>query len=618
MRHKSELLIIEAPGISSLLYAWLRRKKYEQTVYIHDTRLSGFFRPGTWIKKLEYADIPGSFFEVGEEGYSRGLDAIAEKYPGNLYATIAQRFCGDPLYRYALKKEIFNRYTEKRMKSYTFLLRLIEDLKNRSVVFVPADNEDVTAFFPEAAQQKGAWHVPPFFRIKNRIESLLASGIFYLLFPAFLAGVAAKNASRGLKLSVQKKEYPFALDIYNPGINRKKRGYNAFFLYDRGMFHHSKILHVIRNRFDNSAGAGQTREFYENYDFPYVESDTIPVPVRYYLETVIRDLVIRSIIDAIKGIFSEKNHRILIPALAVMKMKIDAEIFYLHYDVRVFIMRDEYSPFHIARTLVAHSAGNKTFGFSHGDDCHHSGYINCIVCSTFGLWSTYYRRHLAKALEHTKTEIIGAGIYGLDKTHAWEGEGRIPQKYREIAKNHQIILIFGSSFSPDLYITRELTLEFYKTILDLTDAYTDAIRVIKPKGDEFEDPDFKEVIRGHERVILEDSVWTYRVLPVADLVICINVSTIGLEALMTGKKVLYYDVTANRHHAYAAYSEYLVAFDPETMKRNIHRILVDGEYIDPDLITTIRHEHGFRYDGRVAERVREICRRLAEDTRKIR
>ena len=307
---------------------------------------------------------------------------------------------------------------------------------------------------------------------------------------------------------------------------------------------------------------------------------------------------------------STRDPEYLVPALALMKMKVDAELEHEYFDVKVFISRDEYSPYHIVRTLVAHEHGNRTVGFQWGELYNHGVVFSHMVYDVYALWGEFYREFHRKALEHSRTEIIGADIYGSDSLFRYIRENDIPGKYREFKKKSTIVAIMGSGYEPESSITRKPAIQFHEDVLNATDKYEHILRVLKPKG-EFIDKELAEMMKGRSNVILEKELTTPRFMVVPDLIIIQSVSSLMIEALMAGKKVLSYSfVTPPAYSPYAAYSPHLVAFTREELSRNLDRILKEGQYVDERILEQIRERHGYRFDGKVADRFRGICRSL--------
>ncbi len=569
------ILLIEKLSLSNLIYLLVTGKTnrdsyfvYPDTIISHLGRIPFFFNIQQKItKKIEYADLPGSYFAAEEEGYQTAVDSIFDKNADNLYIKIAMAYCGDPLYRLALKKELYNRYSQQRVKAFTILKYLSETLPEVPITFIPSDNEAIIPLLSSGFINTSCCEIPSYIKFLNHIRSGIQIALTLGLFPFYLIIISAGYPFRGFNWKPHIKNYDFGFDNFNSGINFKNP-YEFFFLFDFKKLHPKKTLQVVRNGFENSGNSSKTRLFFERLGYPYVEHDKVRIPLELYAKKICMKFLFGGFYSYVKNMFTSNwNGSYAIPALAVMKMTIGAEIFYSQNDVKVFIARDEYSPFHIVRTLVARAHGNATVGFSHGDDCHHTSALNYLVFDKYAVWGEYYRVHLKKSLQYSDTTVIGAGIYGLDKTFSFQSHHQIPLKYRIIKNEFKIIGIFASSFTPELYITKERTLHFYKTVLDLTENYSEYYRVIKPKGDEFNDPEFQELLRNRKRVIIENVMWTYRLLSSLDTLICINITTIGLEGLMAGKKVFYYDVTNNKIISLCRYSEGLGAFEESTLKR---------------------------------------------------
>jgi len=213
--------------------------------------------------------------------------------------------------------------------------------------------------------------------------------------------------------------------------------------------------------------------------------------------------------------------------------------------------------------------------------------------------------------------IIGAGVYGLDAVFRSIQERRIPEKYAGIAGKHRVIGVFPSSFATDFFITRDHHLNFYRAIVALEDMYDDVFIIVRPKYQPIDaaDPEIQDLLRRSKgRVALETELTSYDLIPLCDLVVCIAGTTLGLESLMAGKRVLYFDETAFRHHPYRQYDGRLVAGTPEEFFRSVKWVLDEGGYVSPDVLERIRAHHGLRFDGKVTERLRAVVRRALAET----
>jgi hypothetical protein len=624
MQQNDEALFVERLSLPSLAIALLLPRKARIVYFIHETRMAegligllgrfGFplLAP---IRKLDYVDLLGSFYDTMEESYQRVNDGICDLHRQNLYQRIAIAFCGREEYETVLRKEMLIRYTWKRVKTLVFLSDISR--KYRRVIFLPLDDLEVMPLLSPRFHTGGGIIVPAWYRLINRMNTMARVGGFAAIFPLLLGAVMVKEALRGITLRKSHRvRFTYGLDMQSNGLLRE-RGYDPetrkFFLYDEADFHPSRVLHMVRygHRLEPGA-AGMFREF----GAPYVELDRIRFPLSFFLRRVLLDFTIKGLgrwAGFLKG--SMKGPLYVFPALALMKMKVDAELELEHFDVKVFISRDEYSPYHIVRTLVAHEHDNRTIGFQWGELYYHGIIFSHMVFDVYALWGEFYREFHRKGLAYSRTEIIGADIYGSDSVFRYLRENDIAVKYKELKKKFTIVAIMGSGWEPGSSITKGPAVQFHEDVLNATDKYDNILRVRKPKGD-FIDQELAELMKGRPNVILEKELTTPRFMVVPDLIIVQSVSSLMLEALMAGKRVLSYSfVTPPAYSIYSRYSPYLVAFTKEELSRNLDRILSEGAYVDEGILDRIREQHGFRFDGKVVDRFRGICRSLLKEAK---
>jgi len=616
MRDKSTLLV-ERLDLINLIYIALRRSNFDR-IYVVSvsfciTFLYKIFKKNPiddyiGYKKIEFADLPGSYFDTLEEATRYVNEALFEKYKKNIYFKLLTGFCDDNNIRHAAMTELNARYTVRRTKPYIFLKYLLQT--GTDVTFIPTDNEKIAELFSDSSKLSKGFTTPKIILFKNSVADLFSAVAAVCSTPFIFMGIILIIVSRGIEWQAgPKKEYRFGFDMLGTGIFWD-RGYHHFFIYDDGQFKPSEIIHVFRTVLKDE----KTRKFFEKNRIPYTEFYKQKVPFKYLVNRIIIDFFLKSCMFGIVEMFRSNRKRIFfLPSLACMKMLIEAEIFYEHVNIRVFIARDDFNAFHVIRTIVAHKNRNYTVGFNIGDYSIRS--INTIFYDRYAIWGDFYKSYHAESLQFTNPVVIGAGIYGLDKTYQLSKKQFVPHKYRELKNRFRLILIFGTSYAPDIFITKELQLKFYGTVLDATDSYEDVIRIIKPKADELNRPEFQDLFKQHKRVIIENNIWTYKLLLAADLVICIGATSVGLESLLANKKVLYYDVTGWKRHIYAKYSKILVSFNETEFKNNVNHVLQTGGYIDDETLERIRFMHGFRYDGCVVQRLRQICIGLIENER---
>lgn len=293
------------------------------------------------------------------------------------------------------------------------------------------------------------------------------------------------------------------------------------------------------------------------------------------------------------------------------------EVLFASHRIGVFVARDEYRFDSVVRTALIHGHGGKTVGFSHGDDTYPTPSTQNIAMDYFCYVGEFHRQLLHRGNASTGAAVvIGLGIYGLDDIFQFMRTGHVPGKYAEVARRFRIIGAFPTSFGRDFCITRTQIVSFYRAVLALEDLYDDVFIILRPKQARAEsvDPEIRQLLsRSKGRVILEEEIASPEIIPLCDLIICMGGSTIGLEGLMAGKRVLYLDETGFREDPYRRYDDRLVAWTPEELLRNAEWVVAERTYVDPDILERLRADHGFRFDGMATERLRAVIRRaLAE------
>ena len=582
MSDKKNIFVIEQLNfLSFTIYLLFFQNSFESAVYINTSYLFGIFsqnvaRLHTLIPKkltrIYFQDFPGSWYEQKEETGMHVNDALFDKYCNNIYVSAVLKFCNDNQYSLAIRKELYNRYTLDRVKTFVFLKRLSE--KYDQIILLPVDAEDIGVLLSEKLQPAVPYITPNFFKTVLLVKNYLQICASVLLYPIFLCSIALKFLVNGISVTkISKNVYKYGIDSFSQGIPWNVP-YITFFIYNKTDFHPSKILHVVRSPLVDA----KTEFKYQKYHYPYAIWNKQKTPIRMFISRILGDMLLKQMIHFFLGLFQQNKKTLLLtPCIATMKMTIEAEIFYSHYDVRVFISRDDYSPLHIIRTLVAHKNKSFTVGFMHGDySIPGIETSSNLLFDNYALFGTHYRNLHEKGLSLCKnTEVIGAGIIGLDKTFHLARKGYVPDKYRELIKKYKIFLIVGGPFMDETEsgFTKDLMIQYFEDILNLTDEYKDYYRIIKPTGDDRLDEELKKMLTGHERVLIDSDLWTYKIILISDLTFCYASSTVGLESIMAGKKVIFYDLYGYEKHPYTYYSPLLVATTPGELKNTLNIII---------------------------------------------
>ena len=571
----------------TLQVSWVRRLV---------TRLTG-------LRQLKYEDFPGTYFDVqrvvagtvNDALYDRAREVEAAPIIGFL-----RRFRDHEFIEVALRRALANVYTLGRVKTLVLLREMRR--ANERIAFFPRDNRDPRPWVPDSLGD--AWAAagtPRIVRLTNFVRSRLeplAVGCYATVLVSYLV------VKHGLTLAAPvPRHWKVGYDIFDEGINWE-RPYHEFFLYDERELSPQAVLHVVRNRLQD----GRTRRYWEENGVPFVEAGRVPIPLGYLLRRVVRGFWVGTLGLVPGRILKGNSGPFLWGAMSVLLNLIRAEVLEAGYRTDIFVGRDEYSVTHILRTLLYDQRGGVTVGFTHADDTL-AQVPNSYQCShVFCFPGEFHQRLLERNTRYSRsTCLIGVGLYGLDETYRRIQYGQIPERYAELRKRYRIVGAFPSSFAQDFFITREITLQFCRTVLSILERYPDVVVVVRPKGNEFADPELRRLLtEAGPRAILEEQEWTYDLIPVLDLIICIVASSVGLEGLMAERPVIYFDETEFRQHPYEQYDPCLVARSPQELLERADQVLTGGRYVDPDTLEYIKSHHGLRFDGKVVERFREV------------
>ncbi len=611
-----KILLIEKLGVTSLIYFIFFSRRFEEAFYISEGKFFSV-RCTQWliskiknIRQLSYMDFPGSYYEVQKESVLNANDLFYKSSRGSAkYIDFLLKFKDSDLVETGVKKGLFE-YTSGRVKTYVFIKKLLEKSEG-PIEFIPVDNIDFSRYISKVLiQPTNRYCVPRSIHIINRIEKLF-SGPYVGLYST--AVVAYLLLARGITWHYpEPKKYQVGFFIFNHGIHWE-RPYHDTFIYGKNvdsLFRPEKILHVVTDSLKDQ----KTKLFYEEKEYPYVEFGKLKIPVSYFVKRVIFEFYF----NAILAIFHSGSSFCTKAARSAILMTyyiILNEILYLYYDIKLFIARDEYVVNHIARTIVAREKGGKTLGFMHGDDNHLYFGNNYLCFDYYCLFGSFYHELQLSSLRFTKhIEIIGAGIYGIDQSFKQITEGHVPEKYMKIKDNYKIVTVFASSFDPDLFLTKELTVYFYEKVFSLLKKYEDIFLVVKPKYRDLLKAEIMQLLKetGSERVVIENEIDTYELIPISDLMIVIDCGTVGIEGLMANRKVLYFDVSNYQEHPYRKYDPHLVALTDEEFYRNVDLILRKEKYISYQTLEHLRVIHGYKFDGHVVDRLREVASKALE------
>ncbi len=559
----------------------------------------------TWLglRRLRYEEFPGSYFEVHRLVSTEVNDAFFDRsLPREAGGAVAllRRFQKHPRMEVALRRALEDAYTLERVKTFVFLRFLAQE--GAEILLLPRDHRDPQPWIPPSLRETWRKATIPVWAKRLHPIRARAEAMAFLGYVTFLAVRLALD--RGICLRTPPvQNWRFGFDLFNHGIDWRKP-YHTSFLYDDRQLNPRQILHVVRDRLQDE----RTRRHWIEQGIPFVEAGRVPIPLPFLFHRVLGLFLGGCWRLGARELLKPRAGPFLWSAASVLFNGIQMELLETRHRIDLFIGRDEYTVGHILRRVVYDRRGGKTVGLCHGDDTSPTASNSYISYHRFCVPGSFHREMLQRAA-HTADEIpvIGMGIYGLDVTHRHLQAGWIPEGYREYRGKFRILGACASSYQEDFFLTRRMTLEFYRSVFRLLDQHPDLLVVVRPKGEEFKDPEFRALLsQAGPRAVLEEQVWLYDLLPALDLVVCIACSTVGLEGVMAGKPVVYFEETGCYPHPYGEMDSRLVARSARELAQRVKEILTGRNIPDEETLDRIRSRHGLLFDGKVAERFRQV------------
>lgn len=575
---------------------------------LHGKRLRDWICRMAGLRQLRYEEFPGSYYEVHRVACQGANDAMYDEAARDRAApaiAFLRHFHDHALLDAALRRTMQDLYTVGRVKTLVFLRTLAR--LHAPIIFIPRDTVSPRSWVP--TQLGAIWetvHIPPPMYVVNavkaRIETLGVAMVACLM-------VAALLLKRGLVLSAPPPT-PWRVGFQISEEALDWRPYHRTFLYDEAALAPSKILHVVQK------GNEEMHRYFQSHGYHLVDVERLPVPLGYLLRRVIPRFLGGAVWLSLKHAWGGEGGAFVWGALNVSYQLIKAEILDMTYRTDVFIGRDVTIFSHLIRTLLHGLRGGITIGYSQGDETYYDTASSYLGSHVFCFWGEFQQALLKHNARYCgSTHVIGAGIYGLDETYAWVKNGIVPEPYKTLRQRHRIIGAFTTSFGEDFIMDRDMAIAWCRAVIALANRYADTMVVLKPKGRELDDPVFQHLVAaGGSRVVVDRAMWTYDFLPALDVMICIGASSIGLEGLMAGKRVIYFDPTGLADHPYASYASCLVARTADELFAIADRILVEDQYVEPGVLAYIRRHHGLAFDGKVTARFRDVVCAALEQT----
>ena len=607
--------VVEQLNFVSGLYLLLCRNQVEVAICLSSsalwrTRLLRWVtRHCPKIEWKDYDDFPGAYFETRKQAIEHANEQFytwAKK--SNRLIRFLLSVEDHALVECAIKQSLLKNYVLERVKACVFLQRLSAEQPGKNFVFLPMDEVDFTRFCGK---------VPPTLEIPKavmRANALLSKSRSIATVCRIHTNIVAPLKGGLCLRAPNVRHYKVAIDVPYRRFTPKTWDQDSF-LYAEGSWKPEDTLHVFRSRLRDP----YTRRECETRRYPFVEFGCVNISLKLYV-----GICYRYYWCFLWSQLWSLSDRICTPALGrsvceVSRAIFEMDVFLSHFRIGLFVVRDETLPIHQVRTLRMRESGGRTIGFSKGDYLTFDRETTYVSLDVFCVWGEF-SIGLFRNSSIGRFEITGPGMRGLDETYRLlkePSESELPR--HRVPRGLRSLVAFDTSFSTRLTATaptsKTSVLEFYETVIALPERYDDLFIILKPKTDGL-DREIKNLLRKsrvQDRIVLDRTATTYELLAETDTMVVNSHSSVGLEGIMVGCKVLYWDNTGGMppdFSPYRAYDERLVAYTEEEFLRNLDWVLKEDKYLDEEVLERVRKIHGFTFDGRAGERFREAARRL--------
>lgn len=614
-------LIIGSPGIVSAAYCIFNGFRFEEVYYITNPKRAGWARAIKRVcpkaKALNAALFKGASSEINRMVIRYTEEALA-RLAGDPAISLLSGFAGNDKIFLAVKKHfLFDRAMP--LCESLVLVKRLADVKGR-VSYLPPDGAAAKFIYERTNPDKVAMAAGLFLRAAS------LSGCVFMPVAAYVLAVFGAFFTKGLSFKDDgvRGAYRIAVPVTH-GFS-PKMPWKDDFIFASGKIAPRDVLFVKESwKVDE-----ESRKAITVMGAGYAEFDRTAVMVPYFFKRMLLEygkLCLRLfLVFAFRpGRFENTAKSIIAPSISLL----NSEIFFSRHPVKVYFIKDEYSPASITKTIAIHGIKGRTVGIMHSDYNH--PYISPGL--TMYLYLDYYciygdaYAELYKPYWEGVANIRPIGILRNDRLFMDAGTAVRNEYCRGLLgrKNGRyLVSVFVPTMRKNYDADNPMTgfiRKFYMDILAGVNENPGAMFVIKRRSDDdiFNDPDIgaalaDSVLRG--RIEFAPSDATYDLIRISDLIIGWRNTGVCLESICAGKDAFYYnpvyDYIDPAFNVYKEYDDALVAESGERMRATLARFIKGEKLIRGDAIERIRRHHGTAFDGRSGERLGNVIKEALE------
>lgn len=291
-----------------------------------------------------------------------------------------------------------------------------------------------------------------------------------------------------------------------------------------------------------------------------------------------------------------------------------------HVAASVEVVRDDYAPRHVMRTIVARQRGRKTVGIQHAAGIYDAPQLAYAHLDHYAVCAEGYVKTFLPFWRDLRLERIGresvdwvVSLLG-DSNRRQRVRERLDEKYG--SRRHTVVFALALGIDPPPQAQWD---EVYSALEWFIASPLDARLFLRFRRvlDLMERPHLRrlaELARRDSRLILEhEEFTTYDLMAVADLFIANSASFTIYEAIATGAKVFTFDFLGTARWFFPSYGKDFVLRTRADIVRAVSGLPAGFQGFDCrwDLI---RAEGDYHYDGRNLERFRSLLVRVVRES----
>lgn len=501
---------------------------------------------------------------------------------------------------------------------------LIAD-SNETCFIIPADNDNRKIQKWASRKDTVNKYIPRVALKANRIRGFWSKSFALIIFPLLPAGYILKNARRITLRKINPKSFEIAMpilwgfhegDIITSGV---KWAQDDGYLYN-DQIRPGQIIHIFNYWRSPPDTEAKYKSLMDKRDIPYIEKKNYKINFRLFLCFAKIQLKIIWYLGANKFYHNKLSY--IWYSIKIIYWMLEEYLEFSNVDYRVELIRNDYSPGHIVKTILCNQNGKKTIGIQHGNTC--GQYVMPSLCYVhFDKYCIFSDRHLELHSPFwNEVPLAKTGNYRIDYLVKLANNQRLLAsiKNRQMAlygsKKYIVLILFPN---PSEYSLMEKWNEVYSALSELNTLGLDCHVFLRFRDSkQLENSHlrrFKELPNKDRRIIIDlANFTTYELMAISDVVITSSHSSGMIDAVSINKKAFTFDYMGTAKYCFGKYGKDLILNTRDDVL-NIFKGLENNFRGYDCNWELLRKEYNYYYDGRCLERLQKVMLETVEEVK---